>query len=293
MAGLRFRQSERGHVSMNSEKIKELKRFSKQIQIETTKEIASLGVGHIGGALSICDLLAVLYGNQMKYDPKNPKWEGRDWLVVSKGHAGPAVYATLALKGFIPMSELETLNRPGTNLPSHCDRTKTPGIDMTTGSLGQGASTAAGIALAHKMDGKPNDTYVIFGDGEIQEGQVWEMALFAPTHKLTNLIAFVDHNGLQIDGPTREVCDVDDIQAKYESFGWYAQTVDGHDVEAINQAIENAKAQNEKPSMIVLNTVKGHGWSAIENTAGCHSMNINADQLAEALAEMNAAMAEI
>lgn len=279
--------------NMNSEEIKEIKKFAKQIQIETTKEIASLGVGHIGGALSISDLLAVLYGKQMKIDPKNPSWEERDWFVCSKGHAGPAVYATLALKGFIPMSELETLNRPGTNLPSHCDRTKTPGIDMTTGSLGQGASTAAGIALAHKMDSKPNYTYVVFGDGEIDEGQVWEMALFAHTKKLSNLIAFVDHNNLQIDGQTSEVCDLGDIRAKFESFGWYAQEVDGHDVEAIDKAIENAKAQNEKPSMIVLDTVKGHGWSAIENTAGCHSMNINAEQCAEAVAEMSAEMAKI
>lgn len=278
---------------MNSEKIKEVKRFSKQIQIETVKEIASLGVGHIGGALSICDLLAVLYGNQMKYDAKNPSWEGRDWLVVSKGHAGPAVYATLALCGFIPMSELETLNRPGTNLPSHCDRTKTPGIDMTTGSLGQGASTAAGIALAHKMDGMPNYTYVVFGDGEIDEGQVWEMALFAHTKKLSKLIAFVDHNKLQIDGATCDVCDLGDIAAKFESFGWYAQSIDGHDAEAIDKAIENAKAQDEKPSMIVLNTVKGHGWSAIENTAGSHSMNINAQQCEEAVAEMKAALEQI
>jgi transketolase len=282
---------------MNSEKAKELKRFSKHIQIETIKEIANLGVGHLGGSLSIADLLAVLYGKQMKVDPKNPKWEERDWLVVSKGHAGPAVYATLALKGYFSIEELKTLNQPTpghpTNFPSHCDRTKTPGIDMTTGSLGQGASSAAGIALAHKMDGSANYTYVIFGDGEIDEGQVWEMALFAHTKKLSKLIAFVDNNGLQIDGKTEDVCDLMDIAAKFDSFGWYAQTVDGHDVEAIDAAIERAKAQDEKPSVIVLKTVKGHGWSAIENTAGCHSMNVNAQQLEEALAEMNAALESI
>ena len=229
----------------------------------------------------------------MKYDPKNPKWEERDWFVCSKGHAGPAVYATLALKGFMPMSQLETLNRPGTNLPSHCDRTKTPGIDMTTGSLGQGASTAAGIALAHKMDHAPNYTYVVFGDGEIDEGQVWEMALFAHTKKLSNLIAFVDHNKLQIDGTTEEVCDLGDIAQKFESFGWYVQSIDGHDVEAIDEAIENAKKQGEKPSMIVLNTIKGNGWSKIAGTAGSHSMNVSPEQLKDALAEMCAAMANI
>ena len=282
---------------MNAEKTKELKRFSKQIQIETIKEIANLGVGHLGGSLSIADLLAVLYGKQMKIDSKNPKWEERDWLVCSKGHAGPAIYATLALKGYFPLEELKTLNQSTlghpTNFPSHCDRTKTPGIDMTTGSLGQGASSAAGIALSHKMDGAPNYTYVIFGDGEIDEGQVWEMALFAHTKKLSRLIAFVDNNGLQIDGTTSEVCDLGDIATKFESFGWYAQTVDGHDVEAIDAAIENAKAQDEKPSMIVLKTIKGHGWSKIENTAGCHSMNVNAEQLEEALAEMNTELEKI
>lgn len=278
---------------LDKEKVKELKRFSKQIQIETVKEIACLGTGHLGGSLSISDLLAVLYGNQMKYDPKNPEWEERDWFVCSKGHAGPAVYAALALKGFMPMSQLETLNRPGTRLPSHCDRTKTPGIDMTTGSLGQGASTAAGIALAHKMNHKPNYTYLVLGDGELDEGQVWEMVLFAHTKRLTHLIAFVDNNQLQIDGPTFKVCDLGDIAEKYDSFGWYAQSVDGHDVEAINDAVENARKQDEKPSMIVLNTVKGNGWSAAANKAGCHSMNITKEQLADALNEMNTAMAGI
>lgn len=270
--------------------IVELKKFAKQIQMETVKEIASLGVGHIGGSLSMAELLAVLYGAVMKYDPKNPKWEDRDWFVCSKGHAGPAVYATLALKGFIPMEQLETLNRPGTSLPSHCDRTKTPGIDMTTGSLGQGASTAAGIALANKMDHRDSYTYVVFGDGEIDEGQVWEMAMFARTKGLDHLIGFVDHNHLQIDGFSDDICYLGDIRRKFESFGWYAQEVDGHDVEAICDAIGRAKQQNGVPSMIVLDTVKGHGWSAIENTAGSHSMNVSAEQMEQALGEMQAAL---
>lgn len=282
---------------MDDIKLKEIKRFAKQIQIETIKEIANLGVGHLGGSLSIADVLAVLYGNQMKIDPKNPDWDERDWLVVSKGHAGPAVYAALALKGYFPKEELLTLNRSTvgnpTNLPSHCDRTKTTGIDMTTGSLGQGASSAAGIALAHKMDNAPNYTYLILGDGELDEGQVWEMALFAHTQKLSKLIAFVDNNGLQLDGCTEDVCDLGDIADKFAHFGWYAQTVDGHDVGAIDAAIENAKSQGQSPSVIVLNTVKGHGWRSIENTAACHSMNVNAQQLEEALAEMNAALEAI
>ena len=280
---------------LNQEKKKELERFAKQIQIETIREIANLGIGHVGGSRSIAELLAVLYGNQMKIDPKNPKWEGRDWFVCSKGHAGPAVYATLALKGFIPMSELNTLNRPGTNLPSHCDRLKTPGIDMTTGSLGQGASTAAGIALAHKMNGVDNYTYLVLGDGEIEEGQVWEMALFANTKKLEHLIAFVDFNKLQIDGRTDndDVCNLGDICAKFASFGWYTQEIDGHDIAAIDGAIENAKAQQEKPSCIVMNTVKGHGWSTIENTAGCHCMDVSKEQMEDALQEMTEALEKI
>jgi transketolase len=278
---------------LSEEKIRELKKFSKQIQIETVKMIACLGVGHLGGSLSIADALAVLYGAQMKYDPKNPKWEERDWFICSKGHAGPAVYSALALVGFMPMSELKTLNRPGTNLPSHCDRLKTPGIDMTTGSLGQGSSTAAGIALAHKMNGKPNAIYLMLGDGEINEGQVWEMALFAGTKRLSNLIAFVDYNKLQLDGPTKDICDVGDVAKKFEDFGWYAQDIDGHDVAAINAAIENAKAQKEKPSMIVLNTEKAHGWSAMANKTGSHSANITAELLEDALNEKNTALKSI
>ena len=278
---------------LSAEKVRELKKFSKQIQIETVKMIANLGVGHLGGSLSIADLLAVLYGEQMKYDPKNPKWEGRDWLVCSKGHAGPAVYSALALKGFMPMSELKTLNKPGTNLPSHCDRLKTPGIDMTTGSLGQGSSTAAGIALGHKMNGMPNYVYLVLGDGEIDEGQVWEMALFAGTRKLSNLIAFVDYNKLQLDGNPDDICKLGDVAAKFREFGWYAQDIDGHDVCAINEAIENAKKQSDKPSMIVLNTVKAHGWSKMENQIGSHCPTISSEQLADALSEMEAALASI
>jgi len=278
---------------LSKERVRDLKIFSKKIQIETIKMIASLGVGHLGGSLSIADALAVLYGAQMKYDPKNPKWEERDWFVCSKGHAGPAVYAALAMKGFFPMSELNTLNRPGTRLPSHCDRLKTPGIDMTTGSLGQGASTAAGIALAHQMNQKSNKVFLMLGDGEINEGRVWEMALFAGTKKINNLIAFVDYNKLQLDGPTCEICDVGNVAKKFEDFGWYAQDIDGHDVLAINNAIENARAQYEKPSMIVLNTIKGDGWSTVANKSSCHNLTISPAQMEEALGEMNAALKRI
>ena len=271
---------------LSAEKIREMKVFSKQVQMEVVKMIAGLGVGHLGGSLSITDLLSVLYCNQMRYEPKNPRWEGRDWLVLSKGHAGPALYATLALKGFFPVSELATLNRPHTNMPSHVDRTKTPGVDMTCGSLGQGASAAAGIALALRLDHKDNRVFAVFGDGEIDEGQVWEMALFAAQRKLSNLIAFVDYNKLQLDGTTDEVCALGDIATKFREFGWYAQEADGHDVAAINTAIENARAQSDKPSMIVLHTIKGNGWSKSAGQVGSHSRCLTVEELEEALSEM-------
>lgn len=275
---------------LHAEKEKEIKRFSKRIQIETVKMIASLGVGHVGGSLSIADVVAVLYGSQMRFDPNNPQWEGRDWLVCSKGHAGPALYAALALKGFFPMSELETLNRPGTNLPSHCDRNRTPGIDMTTGSLGQGASAAAGVALAQKLKGRGNHVFLILGDGEADEGQVWEMALFANQKKLDNLTAFIDCNKLQIDGTTDEILSLGDLARKFTDFGWHAQDIDGHDILAVDAAIDRARGHRGGPSMIVLNTIKGKGWSAIENKASNHSMTISAKQLEEVLAEMENAL---
>ncbi|MDR2179376.1 MAG: transketolase [Synergistaceae bacterium] len=270
---------------------REYKRFAKKIQIEIVKMIASLGVGHLGGSLSLADLLAVLYGGQLRHDPKNPKWAGRDWLICSKGHAGPALYAALALRGYFPMEELETLNRPRTHLPSHCDRNLTPGIDMTTGSLGQGASTAAGIALGHKMNGANNRVFLILGDGESQEGQVWEMALFAAQKRLSNLIAFTDYNHMQIDGLTAEVNDLGDISAKFREFGWFTLAVDGHDPRAIHSAIELAKAQGKAPSLIVLDTIKGEGWSASAGKVGSHSRTISADDLKDALKELEAALA--
>lgn len=211
--------------------------------------------------------------------------------MLSKGHCAPALYATLALKGFFPMDWLTTMNQNGTNLPSHADRLKVPGIDMTAGSLGQGGSVAAGMALAFKMDGRPNNVYVIFGDGESQEGQVWEMALFAPQHRLDNLIAFVDYNKLQLDGFCDDIIAMGDMAAKFRDFGWYTINLeDGNDVVAIHDAIEEAKAQTTgKPTMIILNTVKGLGWSEIAGKTNSHAPSVCQEQLAEALAEMQAA----
>lgn len=278
---------------LTKEKKLELERFSKQIQMKTIETIASLGVGHVGGALSIADLLAVLYGKQMNVRPEEPRWEDRDWLVVSKGHAGPAVYSALALRGFFPLEQLYTLNQSGTHLPSHCDRNLTTGIDITTGSLGQGASSAAGVALALQKDKKDSRVFLILGDGEIQEGQVWEMAMFAAHWKLSNLIAFVDNNHLQIDGTTDEVCSLGNIRAKFEAFGWYVQNVNGHDVEALDAAIENARKQEAQPCMIVMDTIKGHGWSQAEGKVGCHSRNITPKDKQQVLQEMQQALDRI
>lgn len=260
---------------MTEKEIKTLEAFAAKIRYESVKEIATLGVGHIGGCMSIADILALLYGRVMNTSAGN-KAVDRDRLIVSKGHSGPVVYATLALKGYFPMEMLATLNQPGTNLPSHCDRLHTPGIDFSTGSLGNGISLAAGSAAAAKVKGHKDYTYLILGDGECQEGQVWEAAMFSAQYKLDNLVAFVDNNHMQIDGMTADVNSLIDPAKKFESFGWYAQTVNGHDMEAMDTAIQNAHKQTGRPSVIVLETVKGKGCSFAEAAGtACHNMPIS------------------
>lgn len=268
---------------LSNQETKELKQFAAEIRIHTIRQMAARGFGHMGGAMSICDLLSVLYGKQMNYDARNPEWEGRDWLICSKGHAGPAVYAALALKGFFPMEWLKTLNQPGTRLPSHCDHLKTPGIDVTTGSLGQGLSVAAGIAMAKKIDGKENTVYCIIGDGESQEGQNWEAAMFAAQQRLDNLILFIDNNRQQLDNRTDAICSMESLKEKFESFRWETREVCGHDVEAVNEAIRQAKQNGGKPHAIVLNTIKGKGCTFAENQLKNHHINVTKDQAAEAL----------
>lgn len=238
---------------------KELRVFAEEIRVETLKEFMNLGFGHVGGSMSIVETLAVLYGKEMHIDPKNPQMEDRDRLVISKGHAGPALYATLALKGYFPLEVLLTLNQGGTILPSHCDRLKTPGVDMTTGSLGQGMSTACGIALGNKIKKSDKYTYLILGDGECNEGQVWEGAMFASHQKLDNLIIFVDYNKLQLDGTTEDILNLGDMVDKFASFGCHTVKVNGHDIAALEEAITNAKNTKGVPSVIVLDTIKGNG----------------------------------
>jgi len=271
---------------ITNKRLKELEIFATEIRIETMETFTHLGFGHVGGAMSIVDTLAVLYGEVMRIDPKNPKWEDRDWLVMSKGHAGPSLYSTLALKGFFDKEELKTLNVGGTNLPSHCDRNRTVGIDMTTGSLGQGMSTAIGTALGNRLDKRDNYTYLVLGDGECDEGQIWEGALFAGHNKVNNLIAFVDYNKKQLDGTTFDICDLGDLDLKFREFGWYAQRIDGNNVEAIYKAITKAKEQKSHPSMIILDTIKGKGAKFAEEIEFNHHITVSKEQGQQALSDL-------
>lgn len=259
----------------------------KKIRKLILRTIGTLGVGHIGGSLSIVELLVVLYEKHMKIDPNNPKMQGRDRLIVSKGHSGPAVYSMLCHKGYFDEDWLLTLNKPGTNLPSHCDMNKTPGIDMTTGSLGQGFSCAMGIAKASKIKKDNATIYTIIGDGESQEGQIWEAAMFASHHKLNNVIAFTDYNKLQLDGQIEDICDIAPLDKKWEAFGWNVIVVkNGHDCAEIDRAIIEAK-KSAKPTMIILNTTKGKGISFAENAGvSNHSMPITSDMVDIAMKEL-------
>jgi len=249
----------------------QLKHFAETIRRETLQAFATAGAGHIGGSMSIVETLAVLYGRVMNITPDNPQDPNRDRFVMSKGHAGSSLYAALALKGYFPLDWLGTLNKNGTSLPSHCDMKKTPGIDVSTGSLGQGLSIAIGLALGQRMGDTNACTYVMLGDGELNEGQIWEAAQFAPFHNLNNLIAFVDNNGKQLDGSTDDVLAQLDIGAKFAAFGWHTQVIGGHDIDAIITAITSAKAQ-DTASMIVLNTIKGNGCQYVAETAKNHHM---------------------
>ena len=260
-----------------------LEQQAKEIRKHTLSCIGKLGVGHVGGSLSIADVLSVLYFDQMNIDPKNPAKPDRDRFVLSKGHGGPAVYASLALKGYIPMDQLCTLNQPNTDLPSHTDKNRTTGVDMTTGSLGQGFSAAIGMATAIKIDEAPYYVYAIIGDGESQEGQIWEAAMFGGSHKLDHMIAFTDYNKMQIDGTVEEVNGLDPLDKKWEAFNWHVQSIDGHDVLAIRDAILEAKKVTGKPSMIILNTIKGKGADFAEGKVGSHNMPVTEDMAKEAI----------
>ena len=258
---------------LDAKRIKDLEVFAAEIRLETFKEICSFGMGHIGGAMSMVETLAVLYGEVMNIDPADPKKEDRDYFTLSKGHSGPSLYATLALKGFFPVETLSTLNANGTILPSHCSRAHTPGIDITTGSLGTGISAAVGAALASRIMKAPNYSYCIVGDGEMDEGQVWEAILFAAQQKLDNFVLFIDYNKVQLDGKTADICDLGDVAQKMRDFGFFTQDIDGNDISAVYDAVMAAKAETGRPSAIVLNTVKGQGSKPALDAAAAGKMN--------------------
>lgn len=272
----------------SEKKLQELKELAKNIRIQSLEQFASRGFGHLGGAMSIVEILATLYGDQLRHDPKNPRWEDRDQLVCSKGHAGPAVYAALALRGYMPLSEMKTLNQEGTNLPSHCDMLRTPGIDVTTGSLGQGLSVASGLAYSLKLQGKDSKVFCIVGDGELQEGQNWEAMMNAAHKKIDNLIMFVDYNQMQLDGPLAQVEEIADINAKIAAFGWNVIDVaDGHDFDQLGEAIVAAKSHTGSPTAIICHTLKGKGvvWAETEWN---HHIDVTREAADEAIAALNA-----
>ena len=249
--------------------------------------------GHPGGSLSIADVLTYLYFKEMKVDTSNPKWEKRDRLVLSKGHAAPALYAVLAEKGFFPAEDLKTLRKSDSYLQGHPNMNSVPGVDMSTGSLGQGISAACGFALASKIECNPYNVYAILGDGEIEEGQVWEACMFAAAKKLSCHIVFVDNNDLQIDGTVEEVNSPYPIPEKFAAFGFNVIEICGHCFDEIEKAIEEAKACEDKPTAIIMKTVKGKGVSFMENQVSWHGSAPNADQYAAAMAELDAAKAEL
>jgi transketolase len=242
--------------------------------------------GHPGGSLSAADIITALYFGVMNVKPEDPHWEDRDRFVLSKGHAAPALYSVLAEKGYFPKEELLKLRKTGAMLQGHPDMKGIPGVDMSTGSLGQGLSAANGMALAGKLDNKDYRVYVLLGDGELQEGQVWEAAMSSAHYKLDNLTAFVDHNKLQIDGPVREVMNPEPVADKFKAFGWNVIAVDGHDMKQILDAVETAKNTKGAPTMIVAETVKGKGVSFMENQAGWHGTAPNREQCDMALSEI-------
>ena len=248
--------------------------------------------GHPGGSLSVADILTYLYFDHMNVDPKNPKDENRDRFVLSKGHTAPALYAVLANKGFFPVSEIKNLRKPGAMLQGHPSMNRTPGVDMSTGSLGQGISVAVGMAKGAKYLGKDVNIYSVLGDGEIEEGQVWEAMMFANQYKLDNLCIIIDCNGLQIDGPCSEVMSAEPIDEKVKAFGFDVITVDGNDFDEIEKAFD-AFHKSTKPFAIIMNTVKGKGVSYMENQVGWHGKAPNEEEYNIAMAELNAKLAEL
>ena len=275
---------------MEKEKLNSLMKIASNIRLDILEEVHSASSGHPGGSLSIADIITYLYFEEMNINPQNPKMAERDRLVLSKGHTAPALYAALAEKGFFDKAALSTLRQADSFLQGHPDMKGTPGVDMSTGSLGLGFSSACGMALAAKLDGKDYRTYAIVGDGESEEGQIWEAAMFAAHYKLDNLCLVIDFNNLQIDGPVTEVMNPTPHDKKLEAFGFHVITIDGHDFEQIEKAFAEARTVKGKPTAIIAHTVKGKGVSFMENQVGWHGSAPNDEQYAAAVAEIKASL---
>lgn len=269
-------------MAISEQKYHELEELAAKIRLDTLCSIKKMGQGHLGGSFSIVELLAVLYGKQLRINPQDPQWADRDRLVLSKGHAGAALYSALANTGYFDRSWLWTINEGGTRLPSHPDRWKTPGVDATTGSLGQGTSMAAGIATGLRLAGKDNFVYLIVGDGELNEGQCWEAFQYIAHFKLNHCIVIIDDNKKQLDGPTKDILDPFDIQQKMTAFGFYTEKVPGADMQAIDEAIERCKAIEDQAVCIVLDSVKGQDVPFFEELDANHSVKFTTDEINQA-----------
>lgn len=278
---------------MDKQKICELSIVANKVRKHALTAVYSANSGHPGGSLSIADVLTLLYFDKMNIDPKNPKMPERDRLVLSKGHTAPALYGVLAERGFFPVEDVKTFRHVGSYLQGHPDMKNIPGVDMSTGSLGQGVSAAGGMALAAKLDNKDYRVYAILGDGELEEGQVWEQAMFAAHYKLDNLTIFVDFNGLQIDGDIKEVMNPTPIDKKFEAFGWNVIVADAHNISELSDAIDKAKETKGKPTAIIMKSVKGKNVSFMENNAGWHGTAPNQEQYEQAIAELDKIIEEL
>lgn len=278
---------------MEKKRATELAIIAGKVRKNALTAVYSASSGHPGGSLSVADVLTYLYFAVMKVDPKNPKWEDRDRLVLSKGHTCPALYSVLAEKGFFPIDDIKTFRKSDSYLQGHPDMNKVPGIDMSTGSLGQGISAAGGMALAGKLDNKDYRVYAVLGDGELEEGQVWEQAMFASHYKLDNFTIFVDNNGLQIDGNICDVMNPAPIDKKFEAFGWNVVLADAHDFNSLESAVNAAISCKEKPTAVIMKSVKGKDVSFMENEAGWHGNAPSEEQYNQAIAELDAKISEL
>lgn len=278
---------------MTSCEKKQLQVLACKVRMGIIESTHAAKCGHPGGSMSAAEMFTYLYFREMKVDPRNPQWDARDRFVLSKGHCAPGLYATLAHRGFFPVEDLLSLRKVGSYLQGHPNMNTVPGVDMSTGSLGQGISVACGMALGAKVKQQTNRVYTLLGDGEIQEGQVWEACMFASHYHLDNLCVIIDNNGLQIDGDVAKVMSPYPIDAKLEAFGFDVQCIDGHDFDQIEQAMEHARTVKGKPSAIVMTTVKGKDVSFMENQAGWHGVAPNDEQYRQAMSELNQKLAEL